>query len=70
MVNGTYEELTANCQSGEKVLSGGVKWDNVAKTEFQPIFESYKEGEGWFARVGNFSGTDRNVTVEASCLAP
>jgi hypothetical protein len=65
-----YEELTANCQSGEKVLSGGVKWDNSAKTEFQPILESYKEGEGWYARVNNGSGFSRSFTVEAYCLAP
>jgi hypothetical protein len=65
-----YEELTANCQSGEKVLSGGVKWDNSAKTEFLPILESYKEGEGWYARVNNGSGFSRTVTVEAYCLAP
>jgi hypothetical protein len=69
VLDGDYFEATANCQSGEKVISGGVKWNNVAPDEFMPIVESYKEGEGWFARVFNGSGFDRQVTIEAYCLA-
>jgi hypothetical protein len=65
-----YFEGTANCQTGEKVLSGGVKWDNNIFEEFTPIYESYKQGEGWYARVSNFSGNGPHVVhIEAYCLA-
>jgi hypothetical protein len=66
---GEYREATANCQPGERVLSGGVKWNNVNIDENFPHIESYKEGEGWYARVQNAFASDRSVTVEAYCLA-
>jgi hypothetical protein len=65
-----YFEVTAQCQSGEKVLSGGVRWDNDFLDDFTPIQESYKDGEGWHARVFNGSGTGpHTVHIEAYCLA-
>jgi hypothetical protein len=65
----SYGEGTANCQSGEKVISGGVKVNNTGLDEFTPIVESYKEGEGWFVRVNNGHSVDRTFTIEAYCLA-
>ena len=68
--DGGYGEGTVDCQSGEKALSGGVKIDNPALASFTPIVESYKEGNGWYARVNNGSGTgNRAVTVEVYCLS-
>lgn len=64
-----YREATATCQSGEKVLSGGAKWNNTSVGEFEPILESYRDGEGWYVRVQNGFGSDRELTVEAYCLA-
>ena len=66
---GLYRDETVNCQTGEKALSGGVKWDNAATDEFTPIVEFYKEGEGWYFRVFNGHSVDRNVTYEVYCLA-
>jgi hypothetical protein len=66
---GAYFEATANCGSGERVLSGGVRWDNPDLDDFTPIHESYKDGEGWHARVLNDSGTSVTVHIEAYCLA-
>jgi hypothetical protein len=65
-----YFEATANCQSGEKLIAGGVRWDNPNLADFTPIHESYKDGEGWHARVQNGSGTGAHVVhIEAYCLA-
>jgi hypothetical protein len=66
---GTYGEATAECQAGEKLLSGGARWDNGALDEFTPILESHKAGgNGWYVRVQNGFGSNRNLTVEAYCL--
>jgi hypothetical protein len=62
--NGTT--ITANCQTGEKVLSGGFRSGNGTETLFG---ESFKQGEGWQVLAYNFSGAAQNVTVEAYCLA-
>lgn len=67
--DGEYFEATANCGSGEKVISGGVRWENPTLAEFMPIHESYKDGEGWHARVINNAGAPRTVHIEAYCLA-
>jgi hypothetical protein len=69
VADGNYFEATANCQSGEKVISGGVRWENPTLAEFMPIHESYKDGEGWHARVINNAGAPRTVHIEAYCLA-
>jgi hypothetical protein len=67
--DGGYGEGTVQCQSGERALSGGVRIDNTALATFTPIVESHKEGNGWYARVNNGSGTgDRVATVEVYCL--
>jgi hypothetical protein len=62
-----YVEATANCNSGEKVLSGGYK-DNVNTLAVFNIFpfEDHKQGEGWYVRAF-ISGTF-TLTVEAYCL--
>jgi hypothetical protein len=66
-VTNNYSEQTADCDPGEKVLSGGVKVDNAAVADFSNyFFESHKEAEGWYARV-YIVGT-RNWTVEAYCI--
>jgi hypothetical protein len=63
--NGTT--LTATCQTGERVLSGGYKGGNNTALLFG---ESFKEGEGWRVLAHNFSGANQQATVEAYCLAP
>lgn len=70
VASGTYGEATADCQPGERVISGGAQWDNAASSEFTPILESHRTASnGWYIRVQNAFGTARNLTVEAYCLA-
>jgi hypothetical protein len=69
--DGAYGEATVQCQSGERAISGGVRVDNPVLATFTPVVESHKEGEGWFARVQNGSGTGAHTAhVEVYCLAP
>jgi hypothetical protein len=65
-----YAEATASCQSGERLLSGGAKIENVALGEFVTVLESHKQGNNdWYARAFNAFGSDRALVVEAYCLA-
>jgi hypothetical protein len=57
---------TANCLTGERVLSGGFIY-NINEGVF--VEQDRKQGEGWFVQVFNFSGATRSFTVEANCLA-
>jgi hypothetical protein len=60
-------EATANCQAGEKVISGGSRGPG----NFPVVLESHKQGEGWRVRALNNSGVNNEtLTVEAYCLAP
>ena len=66
-VTNNYVELTANCQTDEKVLSGGYKTDNAALASFNLFpFESFKQDEGWYVRA--FVSGTFTLTVEAYCL--
>jgi hypothetical protein len=62
--NNQFGEATANCQTGEKVISGGVRHNSF----FVYLQETYRQGEGWFGKVVNFSGGAVTLTVEAYCL--
>jgi hypothetical protein len=66
VIGGTFGDAIANCQAGERVISGGSKGPGT----FPLVSESHKQGEGWQARVYNNTGTTATLTVEAYCLAP
>jgi hypothetical protein len=59
-------DVTANCQTGEKAISGGVN----APTGDVLVGSSHKQGEGWLARLFNFGGAPVSATVEVYCLVP
>ena len=61
--NGT--RITANCQSAERIISGGVRNSNGSSIL---VGESFKQGDGWEVLAYNFSGANQSVTVEAYCL--
>jgi hypothetical protein len=65
--SGQAATATANCQPGERVLSGGFVYSapNGVFAE-----QDRKQGEGWLVQVFNFSGANQTFTVEANCLAP
>jgi hypothetical protein len=60
-----FGEATANCQAGEKALSGGARGG-----QFLFLNESHKQAEGWRARAFNFGGNAETLTVEVYCLVP
>ena len=66
--NNAFGETTANCQAGEKLLSGGVRVGD--SNDFTFLMESRKQGEGWFGRFFNSTGNTQTLTVEAYCLVP
>jgi hypothetical protein len=64
---GATGEATANCQAGEKVISGGSRGPST----FPVVLESHKQGEGWRVRAfNNTADNNQTLTVEAYCLAP
>jgi hypothetical protein len=62
----TSANTTANCQAGERVLSGGV----AGGAQLVVVEADRKQGEGWFGSVFNAGANNSNFTVEAYCLAP
>lgn len=60
----TFAEATADCQSNERVLSGGIR----SNATFPLVTELHKQGEGWRGRAYNNSAAS-TLTVEAYCLA-
>jgi len=69
-VNGTVNE-TVDCESDERVISGGSRWDNFPGIPFVGITQVDKrEGNGWRAGGRNFTGAIQPFTVYAYCLEP
>jgi hypothetical protein len=62
---GTFAETTADCQTGERALSGGIR----SESAFPIVTELHKtNGEAWRGRAFNNSGAS-TLTVEVYCLA-
>jgi hypothetical protein len=68
------ETATANCQTGERVISGGWTTEleaNAATTIAALQYEDKRTDNGWQASAGNLSTTNTNeLTAYAYCLAP
>lgn len=68
------ETATANCDSGEQVISGGwsTELEQVGTdTKAALAFEDQRSGNGWEASAANLSSTlDNELTAHAYCLAP
>jgi hypothetical protein len=68
------DTATANCQTGERVISGGwsteLQADGVTTIAALPN-EDRRTDNGWEASAGNLSTTNTNeLTAHAYCLAP
>jgi hypothetical protein len=61
---GSSNFATANCVGNEQVISGGAEWAGLGLV----LAESYRSGNGWFARGQNNGGSDKILTVHAYCL--
>jgi hypothetical protein len=72
--NVSKETATANCQTGERVISGGWSTElNIAGGVNQAAlaYEDKRSDNGWEASAGNLSTTTTNeLTAHAYCLAP
>jgi hypothetical protein len=71
----TEDTATANCQTGERVISGGWSTEfnivGAATDKAALAFEDKRSNNGWEASAGNLSGTETNeLTAHAYCLAP
>jgi hypothetical protein len=71
----TKDTATANCETGERVISGGWSTElNIAGavTDKAAIaYEDKRTDNGWQASAGNLSATETNeLTAYAYCLAP
>jgi hypothetical protein len=67
---GTTTSQTVNCDEGERVISGGSRWDNFNAPIFVITQEDKREGNGWRAGGVNGTGATQPFTVYAYCLAP
>jgi hypothetical protein len=74
---GTWENrsVQANCDSGEKGLSGGTNWDGEGDSAqlitvlSTPVYDSGgKRITGWRARGGNDTGSAHTFEVEVLCV--
>lgn len=69
--NGTSRLVTASCQPGETLLSGGAIWsgisdaDNVSQLH---LVHSYPTGSNWGTRAYNGTGAAVDLTPRAICL--
>jgi hypothetical protein len=71
----TTETATADCQTGERVISGGWSTElqiaGATTDKAALIFEDQRSDNGWEASAGNLSSTETNeLTAHAYCLAP
>jgi hypothetical protein len=68
---GGTEFVSASCQAGEQVLSGGGSWlgagidDDAAGLR---IVHSYANANGWATRAYNATGSARDFQARAVCL--
>ncbi len=74
--NGSYftREVSANCGSNEKGITGGTFWSGAADDKEQvtvfsrPLYDSgSKRITGWQARGGNDTTVNRTFTVYVAC---
>jgi hypothetical protein len=63
----SHQGITASCNSGETVISGGWRWLHTGPTNHETR-EDHREGNGWRASGRNDSGSSKEFRVHAYCL--
>ena len=63
-----FTELTSPCPSDEQVISGGAGGGGLVFETDIDVIQSFRNGNGWTARIINKANADRNVFVDAYCL--
>ena len=67
----TTVDQRVDCDSDERVISGGSRWDNFPGTAFVGITQvDRREENGWRAGGRNFTAATQPFTVYAYCLEP
>jgi len=69
------DTATANCETGERVISGGWSTEleivGMATDKAAIAYEDKRTDNGWEASAGNLATTSTNeLTAHAYCLAP
>jgi hypothetical protein len=74
--NYTTRQVTRDCNSGERAISGGTGWSDqdpnleLWTAELRPRLNSQSQVIGFTARGGNDSGDDSTFTVYVLCYTP
>jgi uncharacterized lipoprotein YajG len=63
----SHQSVTASCESGETVLSGGFRWIHEGAGNLD-VRASHREGNTWRANARNNTATAREFRVHAYCL--
>jgi len=63
----SHEGVTASCESGESVISGGWRWTYTGSNNVE-VREDHREGNGWRASGRNDTGSPKELRVHAYCL--
>jgi hypothetical protein len=63
----SHAGVTASCESGETVISGGWRWIHTGPGNHEAR-EDHREGNGWRASGRNDSGSAKEFRVHAYCL--
>ena len=63
----SHEGVTASCESGESVISGGWRWTYTGSNNVE-VREDQCEGNGWRASGRNDTGSPKELRVHAYCL--
>lgn len=70
---GDVRSVTAPCDPGERLLSGGGRWSSVTvgNTHQLVLVQSYRPvTNAWRVRGANFGPGERTLIAEAYCLVP
>jgi hypothetical protein len=59
---------TVSCQTGEKVISGGGRWNTEPLADIAFTQYDYRVDNGWRAGGANGTGANQQYTVYAYCL--
>jgi hypothetical protein len=63
----SHRSITAACESGETIISGGFRWLHEGSGNLD-VRASHREGNTWRAAGRNNTGTSREFRVHAYCL--
>lgn len=70
IANNDDGSVTASCEPGEIVISGGGHWGSTFTGASVALYKSERAGNGWQVGGWNLSGSSSTLFAEAYCLVP